>query len=274
MLMRLLRSSLRPYAGPLSIVLVLQLVQSIANLFLPSLNADIIDHGVAKGDTDYILRTGGRHAARLARPGRVRHGRRVLRCAGRHGDGPRRAGPRLRQGAGVLGPGGRLLRCAVAHHPHHQRRPAGPDGRAAQPDDDRRRAGDGHRRRDHGDARGRRALRRCCVVIVPVLLAVIALVISRMRPLFKLMQVARRLDQPRAARADPGHPGHPGLRARRRRAGAVRRGERRPAHRGARRRPPHGDHVPRRHAGDERLQRVDPVVRRAPRRRRRCRSAR
>ncbi len=59
MLMRLLRSSLRPYAGPLSIVLVLQLVQSIANLFLPSLNADIIDLGVAKGDTDYILRTGG-----------------------------------------------------------------------------------------------------------------------------------------------------------------------------------------------------------------------
>jgi len=59
MLMRLLRTSLRPYAGPLSIVLALQLVQSIANLFLPSLNADIIDNGVAKGDTAYILRTGG-----------------------------------------------------------------------------------------------------------------------------------------------------------------------------------------------------------------------
>ncbi len=59
MLMRLLRTSMRPYAGPLSIVLVLQLVQSIANLFLPSLNADIIDLGVAKGDTAYILRTGG-----------------------------------------------------------------------------------------------------------------------------------------------------------------------------------------------------------------------
>ncbi|WP_372594765.1 ABC transporter ATP-binding protein [Actinotalea sp.] len=59
MLMRLLRTSLRPYSGPLSLVFALQLVQSIANLFLPSLNADIIDNGVAKGDTGYILRTGG-----------------------------------------------------------------------------------------------------------------------------------------------------------------------------------------------------------------------
>ncbi|NTW40345.1 MAG: ABC transporter ATP-binding protein [Cellulomonadaceae bacterium] len=59
MLMRLLRTSLRPYATPLTIVLVLQLAQSIANLYLPSLNADIIDNGVAQGDTAYIVRTGG-----------------------------------------------------------------------------------------------------------------------------------------------------------------------------------------------------------------------
>jgi ATP-binding cassette subfamily B protein len=59
MLMRLLRTYLRPYAGPLSLVLALQLLQSIANLFLPSLNADIIDNGVLEGDTGYILRTGG-----------------------------------------------------------------------------------------------------------------------------------------------------------------------------------------------------------------------
>ncbi len=59
MLMRLLRTTMRPYLGPLSLVLTLQLVQSIANLFLPSLNAQIIDNGVAKGDLGYILRTGG-----------------------------------------------------------------------------------------------------------------------------------------------------------------------------------------------------------------------
>ena len=59
MLMRLLRTSLRPYATPLTIVLLLQLAQSIANLFLPSLNADIIDEGVVKGDTATILRIGG-----------------------------------------------------------------------------------------------------------------------------------------------------------------------------------------------------------------------
>ncbi|GAA1410904.1 ABC transporter ATP-binding protein [Oerskovia paurometabola] len=41
------------------ILLVLQLVQTIATLYLPSLNADIIDKGVTQGDTAYIMRTGG-----------------------------------------------------------------------------------------------------------------------------------------------------------------------------------------------------------------------
>ena len=45
--------------GLLAVVVVLQLVGTIASLYLPSLNADIIDNGVAKGDTGYILRTGG-----------------------------------------------------------------------------------------------------------------------------------------------------------------------------------------------------------------------
>jgi len=39
-------------------IVVLQLVSTIATLYLPNLNADIIDDGVAKGDTGYILRTG------------------------------------------------------------------------------------------------------------------------------------------------------------------------------------------------------------------------
>ena len=59
MLIRLLRSHLRPYRRPLLAVVVLQLVGTMASLYLPSLNADIIDNGVATGDTGYIMRTGG-----------------------------------------------------------------------------------------------------------------------------------------------------------------------------------------------------------------------
>jgi ATP-binding cassette subfamily B protein len=59
MLIRLLRTYLRPYYRPLLAVVALQLVSTMANLYLPSLNADIIDKGVAKGDTAYILSTGG-----------------------------------------------------------------------------------------------------------------------------------------------------------------------------------------------------------------------
>nr|CTQ98026.1 Lipid A export ATP-binding/permease protein MsbA [Kibdelosporangium sp. MJ126-NF4] len=56
---RLLVTYLRPYRRELAIVLVLQLVGTIASLYLPSLNADIIDNGVARGDNDYILMVGG-----------------------------------------------------------------------------------------------------------------------------------------------------------------------------------------------------------------------
>jgi ATP-binding cassette subfamily B protein len=38
--------------------MVLLLIQAIGNLYLPNLNADIINEGIAKGDTDYIWRTG------------------------------------------------------------------------------------------------------------------------------------------------------------------------------------------------------------------------
>jgi ATP-binding cassette subfamily B protein len=55
----LLRTYLAPYKAPIALVLFLLLIQAIANLYLPELNADIINNGVAKGDTDYILRTGG-----------------------------------------------------------------------------------------------------------------------------------------------------------------------------------------------------------------------
>jgi ATP-binding cassette subfamily B protein len=55
----ILRRYLAPYRWPIVFVMALLLVQAIANLYLPELNADIINKGVALGDTDYILRTGG-----------------------------------------------------------------------------------------------------------------------------------------------------------------------------------------------------------------------
>jgi ATP-binding cassette, subfamily B, multidrug efflux pump len=58
-LIRLLRSHLGPYKRPIGILVLLQLVQTIAALFLPTLNADIIDNGVVKGDTGYIIGMGG-----------------------------------------------------------------------------------------------------------------------------------------------------------------------------------------------------------------------
>jgi ATP-binding cassette subfamily B protein len=59
MLMRLLRGHLQPYRRPLLAVVGLQLVSTMASLYLPSLNADIIDRGVVTGDTGYIVRVGG-----------------------------------------------------------------------------------------------------------------------------------------------------------------------------------------------------------------------
>src|SRR5258705_7091035 len=58
MLIQLLRRFVPKYRTEVAIVTVLVFIQSIANLYLPNLNADIINNGVAKGDTDYIWRTG------------------------------------------------------------------------------------------------------------------------------------------------------------------------------------------------------------------------
>jgi ATP-binding cassette subfamily B protein len=58
MLLRLLRRYLASYKRDIALVIVLQLIATIASLFLPSLNGDIIDKGVAHGDTGYILTMG------------------------------------------------------------------------------------------------------------------------------------------------------------------------------------------------------------------------
>ncbi|MFI1830597.1 ABC transporter ATP-binding protein [Streptomyces sp. NPDC020412] len=58
MLIRLLRTYVRPYKVQIVLLVVLQLLQTSATLYLPTLNADIIDDGVVKGDTGLILRLG------------------------------------------------------------------------------------------------------------------------------------------------------------------------------------------------------------------------
>ena len=62
----------RPYTRTITLVVLLQLVQTLATLYLPTLNADIIDNGVVKGDTGYILRIGGVMLARHAGADRLR----------------------------------------------------------------------------------------------------------------------------------------------------------------------------------------------------------
>jgi ATP-binding cassette subfamily B multidrug efflux pump len=57
-LLRVLATFLRPYARPVTLVVGLLLIQAIANLYLPNLSADIINNGVIKGDLGYIWRIG------------------------------------------------------------------------------------------------------------------------------------------------------------------------------------------------------------------------
>ncbi|MFD8547342.1 ABC transporter ATP-binding protein [Streptomyces sp. NPDC059649] len=59
MLVRLARAHLRPHKRSMTLIVLLQLIQTLATLYLPTLNADIIDNGVVQGDTGYIFRTGG-----------------------------------------------------------------------------------------------------------------------------------------------------------------------------------------------------------------------
>jgi ATP-binding cassette subfamily B protein len=88
MLLRLLRAYLRPYRAAITALAVLQLVQSLATLYLPTLNADIIDRGVITGDTRYILHTGAIMLAVtvvqiVAATGAVYYGSRTAMALGR-----------------------------------------------------------------------------------------------------------------------------------------------------------------------------------------------
>jgi ATP-binding cassette subfamily B protein len=59
MLKELLTQRLLPYRKSLIVVVVFQAIQAVAGLILPTINADIIDRGVARGDLDTIWRLGG-----------------------------------------------------------------------------------------------------------------------------------------------------------------------------------------------------------------------
>jgi ATP-binding cassette, subfamily B, multidrug efflux pump len=59
MLLALVRQYLRPYRRPVAAVMTLQLVSTLASLYLPTVNATIIDDGIAKGDSATIVRLGG-----------------------------------------------------------------------------------------------------------------------------------------------------------------------------------------------------------------------
>lgn len=50
---------LKPYYKEIIFAILLLIVQAVSNLFLPNLNAKIINEGIAKGDIQYIIHTGG-----------------------------------------------------------------------------------------------------------------------------------------------------------------------------------------------------------------------
>jgi ATP-binding cassette, subfamily B, multidrug efflux pump len=58
MLLRLIRTHLAPYKRPIAVIVALQFVGTLAMLYLPSLNAQIIDQGIVLGDTRYIVERG------------------------------------------------------------------------------------------------------------------------------------------------------------------------------------------------------------------------
>lgn len=105
MLIRLLRTHLRPYKRPIVLLVLLQFLQTCATLYLPTLNAGIIDDGVVKGDTGYILSYGALMigislAQVVCNVGAVYYGARTAAAVGRDLRGPSSSGcspsPRVR----------------------------------------------------------------------------------------------------------------------------------------------------------------------------------
>ena len=226
MLVRLLRSYLDAYRPLLAAVVVLQLVGTLAMLYLPSLNADIIDNGVAKGDTGYILRVGRVMLAVTLVQVACAIACGLLRRADRDGLRSRRPGGRLpprrhllaREVNGFGAPSLItrttndvqqvqmlvLLTCTVMVSA-----PIMCVGGIVMA-----------LREDLG-------LSWLIVVSVAVLVAAIGAIVIADGPAVPADAGAHRRRQPGAARADHRHPGRAGLRPRAGRAGALRRRQRR-----------------------------------------------
>ena len=267
MLLRLLRTHLAPYKPWLAAIVVLQFTATVAMLYLPSLNADIIDQGVAVGDTDYILHTGAVMlgvsllqivcsivAVACASRTAMSFGR-DLRAALFHRVGAFSGREVAQFGAPSL----------ITRNTNDVT--AGADARAAGLLPGRAGADhDGRRDRD-GDARGPR----------PVVAArdrgARAVPLRRFRRLADGAELPagaepHRRREPDPARADQRHPGGARVRPRAPRDPAVRRGERRPDRGLDPGRPLDGDHVPAGDARGEHLQRRGDLVRRSPGQRR------
>ena len=204
----------------LALLAVLVLGQSVGSLYLPTLNADIINNGVAKGDTTLHPDHRPHHARRCADSWPARH-QRFQRGEDRDGVRPRCAAGPLPKGRELLPERGGPVRHPVADHPQYQRRAAGADAHEV-PLADALHADDGHRQHHHGPPPGRSSVD-----------------LHRHHPADH-----GRLPVPRAAEGHPAVPhhagparphqpdhageperraGHPGLRARRLRGEAVQR---------------------------------------------------
>ena len=158
MLITLVRRFLAAYRGPLTAVVALQFVGTVMALYLPSLNADIIDNGVVTGDTGYIVRIGAimlgvALVQIVCSVGAVWFGARTAMGFGRD------VRAAIFHRVGTFSPArGAALRRTQPDHPPDQRRPAGADARAAVVHADGDGADHDGRRHLHGDPRGPRAV--------------------------------------------------------------------------------------------------------------------
>ena len=100
--------------------MTLQLVSTLASLYLPTVNATIIDDGIAKGDTATIVRLGGVMFAVTGAAGAVLGRRGLLRLPHRDGVRPRSPLGDVPSSHHVLRARDRPVRRAVTADPHHQ----------------------------------------------------------------------------------------------------------------------------------------------------------
>src|ERR1035437_8217414 len=158
MLTRLLRTHLRRYLRQVGVVVTLLAAQTFGNLYLPNLNADIINFGVVNGNIHYIWTTVAFMLAIALVLGVLSIVAVYYGVAG--GDGRRRGHTQrgLHPGSEVLGQRDEPFRHGVADHPQYQRYPADPDIRADGADVDGHRADHVRRGHLHGHQGGRHPL--------------------------------------------------------------------------------------------------------------------